>query len=198
MLTTAAQFGDRALFDTMTAELKKTTDRQQRSRILGAMGSFRDPAIARAGMDLVIHSEIDARESLSLLFGPLGTRETEKLPFEFVKANYDELLKRLPTGGGFEAGSMLPYVGGNSCDEASRQEFVGFFEERAKKFTGGAAHLRPGTRGHPPLRSPEVRPRRRHRRLLRKAVAMCSLCSPFTWRSWRLCEKPFFNMPLLK
>jgi alanyl aminopeptidase len=137
VLTAAAYFGDRVLFDTMTAELKKTTDRQQRSRILGAMGSFRDAAIARAGMDLVIHSEIDARESLSLLVGPLGQRETEKLPFEFVRANYDELLKHLPVGGGFEAGSMLPYVGGNSCDEASRQEFVGFFEERAKKFTGG-------------------------------------------------------------
>ena len=56
-------------------------------------------------MDMVIHSEIDVRESLSLLVGPLGQPETEKLPFEFVKANYDELLKRLPTGGGFDAGS---------------------------------------------------------------------------------------------
>jgi alanyl aminopeptidase len=138
VLTTAAQFGDRALFDTMTAELKKTTDRQQRGRILGAMGSFRDPAIARAGMDMVIHSDIDARESLSLLLGPLGQRETDKLPFEFIRANYDELLKHLPTGGGFDAGAILPYVGGSGCDAAARQEFVGFFEERAKKFTGGA------------------------------------------------------------
>jgi cytosol alanyl aminopeptidase len=137
VLTTAAQFGDRALFDTMTAELKKTTDRQQRGRILGAMGSFRDAAIARAGMEMVLHSEIDIRESLSLLVGPLGARETEKLPFEFVKANYDELVKHLPTGGGFDAGAMLPFVGGSACDEASRQEFVGFFDERARKFTGG-------------------------------------------------------------
>ncbi len=138
VLTTAAQFGDRALFDTMTAELKKTTDRQQRSRILGAMASFRDPAIARAAMDMVIHSEIDIRESLYLLLGPPSARETEKLPFEFVKANYDELLKHLPTGGGFDAGAMLPRVASNACDQASRQEFVGFFAERSKKFTGGA------------------------------------------------------------
>ena len=137
VLTTAARFGDRTLFDTLTAELKKTTDRQQRGRILGAMGSFRDPAIARAGLDMLIHSEIDNRESLALLFGPLGQPETEKLPFKFVKANYDELLKRLPSGGGFDAGAMLPFVGANACDEASRQEFFGFFEERAKKFTGG-------------------------------------------------------------
>ncbi len=137
VLSTAAQFGDRALFDTMAAELGKTTDRQQRSRILGAMGSFRDPAIAKAGLDMVIHSEIDVRESLSLLVGPLGQPETEKLPFEFVKANYDALLKRLPSGGGFDAGAMLPFVGGSACDPSSRQEFVRFFEDRSKKFTGG-------------------------------------------------------------
>ena len=137
VLTTAAQFGDRALFDTMTAELAKTTDRQQRGRILGAMSSFRDPAIAQAAMDMVIHSAIDPRESLSLLVGPLGTQETQKLPFEFVKANYDELLKHLPSGGGFDAGAFLPFVGSASCDAASRQEFVAFFEERARKFTGG-------------------------------------------------------------
>ena len=137
VLTTAAQFGDRALFDTMTAELAKTTDRQQRSRIIGAMASFHDPAIARAAMDMVIHSAIDIRESLSLLVGPLSARETQKLPFEFVKANYDELLKHLPSGGGMDAGAFLPFVGASACDASSRQEFVAFFEERAKKFTGG-------------------------------------------------------------
>ena len=137
VLNTAAQFGDRALFDTLTAELAKTTDLLQRSRILGAMASFRDPSIARASMDLLIHSEIDVRESLPLLFGPLRASETEELPFEFVKANYDELLRRLPTSSLLDARAQLPFVGGNACDAASRQEFVGFFEERARKFTGG-------------------------------------------------------------
>jgi alanyl aminopeptidase len=121
----------------MSAELKKTTDRQQRARILSAMGSFRDPALVRAGLDMLIHSDIDIRESLALLFGPLGQPETDKLPFEFVRANYDELLKHLPTGGGFDAGAALPFVGGNACDAASRQEFVSFFEERARNFAGG-------------------------------------------------------------
>jgi alanyl aminopeptidase len=137
VLTCAAQFGDRALFDTMIAELGKTTDRQQRSRILGAMGSFRDPSIARAGLEMMLHSEIDIRESLALLIGPLNQTETEKLPFEFVRANYDELLKHLPTGGGFDAGAILPFVGGSACDPSSREEFVRFFEDRSKKFTGG-------------------------------------------------------------
>ena len=80
VLTTAAQFGDRALFDTMPAELSKTTDRQQRRRILGAMGSFRDPAIARAGHGHGDPLRIDVRESLSLLVGPLGRRKRRNSP----------------------------------------------------------------------------------------------------------------------
>ena len=121
----------------MTAELGKTTDRQQRGRILGAMGSFRDPAIVRAAMDMLIHSEIDVKEAFPLLVRPLGAPETRKLPFEFVKANYDELIKHLPIGGGLDARALLPFVGGGACDEASRLEFVAFFEQRAKAFTGG-------------------------------------------------------------
>jgi len=137
VLSTAAQFGDRALFDAMLAELDKTTDRQQRSQLIGAISVFREPALARAVLDMVIHSKLDVRESFFMMMGPLGARETQKLPFEFVKANYDELLKRLPEGGGFDARAFLPFVGGNVCDEAGRKEFVEFFEERVKPFTGG-------------------------------------------------------------
>ena len=103
---------------------------------------------------MVIHSDIDIRESLALLFGPLGQPETEHLPFEFVKANYDELLKRLPTGAGMDAGAMLPFVAGNACSEASRQEFVSFFGERAPEVHRRPAQLRPGPGKHPSLRSP--------------------------------------------
>jgi alanyl aminopeptidase len=137
VLTTAAAFGDRALFDTMAAELGKTTDLQQRSRIVAAMGSFREPAIVRTAMEMLIHSDIDVKEALPLLLRPLGAPETRKLPFEFVKANYDELVKHLPIGGGLDARAFLPFVGQGSCDEASRMEFVAFFENRAKEYTGG-------------------------------------------------------------
>ena len=137
VLATAAHHGDRALFDTMLQELKKTQDRQQRQRIIAALGSFSDPQIAQAGLGLILRPDMDPRETVYVLFGALGDRETQRLPFEFVKSNYDELLKRLPSGGGFDAGAILPFTGGGICDESSRKEFVDFFEDRAKKFIGG-------------------------------------------------------------
>ena len=64
-------------------------------------------------------------------------QKTEKLRFEFVKSNYDELLKRLPTRCGSDAGTELPCVAGQACDDASRQKFVGSSKSAPKKFTGG-------------------------------------------------------------
>jgi len=58
------------------------------------------------------------------------------LPFEFLKSNYDAILKRLPSEG-FDARADLPSVGRPFCDEASRQEFVNFFQDRVKDWTGG-------------------------------------------------------------
>ncbi len=137
VLSTAAHNGDRALFDTMLQALKTTQDQHQRGLLIGALGSFRNPQIAETAIDLVLRPDMDARETMFVLMGPLGDRQTQQLPFEFVKSHYDELIKRLPSGGGFDAGAILPFVGGGFCDENSRKEFVGFFEDRAKKFIGG-------------------------------------------------------------
>jgi alanyl aminopeptidase len=138
VLSTAAVHGDRALFDTILAELKKTTDRHLRRTMIHSLGQFHDPELARAAMNLVLSPDYDARETMYVLFGALGEPETERMPFDFVKTHYEELLKRIPAGGGVDAGASLPFVGGGLCDASSRAEFVSFFEERAPKFTGGA------------------------------------------------------------
>ena len=137
VLGTAAYFGDRDLFDRLLQELAKTKDPRLRRSIIAALGGFRDPGIEQASLQLVLKPEMDARETMGLLFGPLGNPQTRNMPFEFVQRNYDALIQRLPSGGGFDAGANLAFVGGQYCDEASRQKFVDFFEDRVKQFTGG-------------------------------------------------------------
>ena len=138
VLSIAAAFGDRSFFDKLLSELNKTHDLQQRQQIIRALGSFRDPEIAKASLDLLIHSDLETQEIAFLIFGPLGEPATERLPFDFVKAHYDELIKRAPSGGDFEYGAILPFVGQTICDSDAEKEFVGFFEGRAVKFTGGS------------------------------------------------------------
>ncbi len=137
VLSTAAYHGDRALFDSLVRELKKTRDVRQRGWIINALGSFRDPKLVAAALDLVIHSDIDTRETAGLLYSGLGNPATERMPFEFVKANFDAILKRAPSGGGSDFGAVLPYSAASFCDAAAEKEYVDFFSERAKKFTGG-------------------------------------------------------------
>jgi alanyl aminopeptidase len=135
VLLTAAHSGDRAYFDRLLEELKKTRDLRQRRSIIDALGSFRGPALVDAAHQLVLHSDLDARESAGLLRAGTGDPQTEDMSFQFVKANYNELVKRLPSGGGSEAGATLPSVIAG-CDARAEEELK-FFEDRSKEFAGG-------------------------------------------------------------
>ena len=135
VLSVAAREGDRALFDRFLEELKRTRDLVERRAIIGALGSFRDPKLVDAAHRLVLNSSIDARESAFLLFAGEDDPETQDMAFEFVKANYDDLIKRLPTGGGSDFGAILPNVVAG-CDARAEQE-LSFFADRVKQFAGG-------------------------------------------------------------
>jgi alanyl aminopeptidase len=137
VLRSAAFDGDRRLFDALLAALKSTPDLRQREHILGALGSFRDPKLISAALDLSIHSDLDVRESIRLAFAGSRLPETQKIPFEFIKSNYEEIVKRAPAGGGSDFGAALPSVASGFCDADSEKEFVDFFQERAKKAMGG-------------------------------------------------------------
>ena len=77
VLSTAAWAGGQDFFDTLLRELKKTEDLQQRQVMIGALGSFRNPQIARQSLDLMLASDLDVKEGQGVFFGPLGNRETE-------------------------------------------------------------------------------------------------------------------------
>jgi alanyl aminopeptidase len=141
VLTVAARTGGRAFFEQLLAALPGTQDRQQRDFIFGALGQFRDPAIARDAMDLVLKPDYDLRESVGLLLGPLSAAATRALPFEFVKKNYDAIAARIPAGSTFGLGAFLPMVGGSFCDEKSRAEVEAFFEPKVDRFPGTRRNL---------------------------------------------------------
>jgi alanyl aminopeptidase len=105
------------------------------------LGQFRDPAIARDAMDLVLKPDYDLRESVGLLLGPLSAAATRALPFEFVKKNYDAIAARIPAGSTFGLGAFLPMVGGSFCDEKSRAEVEAFFEPKVDRFPGTRRNL---------------------------------------------------------
>jgi cytosol alanyl aminopeptidase len=137
VLETAAQYGDRALFDRYHEAARKTTDARDRRRLLSAMGAFRDPAIAQAALSVILSGEFDARESIALLRGPLQYPQTRDLPFEFVKEHIDQLITILPRGVGSDAAADLPAVADEFCSPEKRAEVESFFQPRIAQYTGG-------------------------------------------------------------
>jgi len=142
VLRTAAQFGDRDLFDRFHQAGVKERDRRIRQQLLGALGSFRNPEIARAALELTLSDEFDMRESFfALMFGPLSYPPTRPLPFEFIKQNLDKLLARLPREVGSDYAANFPFVAGGFCDATHRDEVDAFFKDRIKDYTGGPRNL---------------------------------------------------------
>lgn len=141
VLNTAGYYGDQALFDRFMAEFKKTKEKQVRSQLIGAMGSFRSKAAIESGMNALISGEVPFMEGPFLLFNGQGDASTRKMPFEFLKAHFDQVVAKMPTGGGFDFGSVLPQVGASYCDADSKHELDEFFRPRIDKFTGGKRTL---------------------------------------------------------
>jgi cytosol alanyl aminopeptidase len=141
-LRIAAEFGNRDLFNSLRTAAIEERDNHQREVLLEALGSFRNPDLARAAMDLLLSSDIDPRESFyPLLFGPISFLATRDVPFEFVKHNLDALLKRLPREVGEDYAATLPGVGGTFCDTKHRDELDSFFADRVKDYSGGPRTL---------------------------------------------------------
>ncbi len=141
VLGTAAFYGDKGLFNRFLANFKNTQDKQLRGQLVRAMGSFRDPAAIEAGMNALVAGDVPFTEGGGLLFAGLDEPSTRRRPFEFVKAHFDQIVARMPTGGTFDFGTALPHVGDSFCDEASRSELQAFFQPLVERFAGAPRTL---------------------------------------------------------
>jgi alanyl aminopeptidase len=137
VLGIAARNGDRAFFDRLRTAAKAEKERKDRNQLLGAMGGFRDPEIAKLAMSIALTDEFDARDSMTLVWGALGEEETRELADQFIKSNLDTFLARLPrnSGAGFIG------IGAGFCDAAHRDDAAAFFKDKAPTYLGGPRSL---------------------------------------------------------
>jgi aminopeptidase N len=133
VLGISAYFGDRAFYDKLHAAAKGEKERKERQQMLGAMGGFRDPNIAKDAMAIALTNEFDIREAIGLVFSYFGHQETRELAYAFVKEHLDELLARMPR----DSGAGFLWIGASFCDEAHRNDAEAFFRDRAPTWLGG-------------------------------------------------------------
>ncbi|MFP2931329.1 M1 family metallopeptidase [Pyxidicoccus sp. 3LG] len=131
-LAVAARNGDKELFATVLAEARKAPDRNERTRLLTTLASFREPALVRAGLALVLGNEFDLRDTRVLVTGAFMTPETRELAWNFYKENFDTLAGRLRSD---ELGWFIG-VTGNLCDARQAEEVQSFLGPRVARLEG--------------------------------------------------------------
>jgi cytosol alanyl aminopeptidase len=136
VLDSAAQHGDKALFDRLHAQAKTETDERIEAQLLTAMGSFRDPAIIKAAVSLLLTDEFDIRQSLNILFAATSD-EKRDVEYGWLKENWDALVAKMPT----DYGASIPFTVQGYCDAQHLEDAKSFFTGRATKFTGGPRNL---------------------------------------------------------
>ena len=133
VLGVAARHGDMELFQAYLAEAKKASDRRERTRLLNALGQFRDPSVVPVALARTLSSEFDARESIDILWEEGANRETFPQAWAFFKANFDRLAERLPR----DFPAEFPWLATRFSDEEHRAEVEAFFKDKAPKYLGG-------------------------------------------------------------
>jgi alanyl aminopeptidase len=136
MLSAAARYGDRALFDRFNDEVRKTPDRDRREKLFSALGSFRDQDAAGKALRMVLDEALDVRESFAVVWAANRDRDTRGRAYSFVQEHYDEIVRRLPEGSVFSTASYLPWLGGWSCTEDQRARLESFFKPRVPGILG--------------------------------------------------------------
>jgi alanyl aminopeptidase len=146
-LGAAARNGDRALFERFRDEARASKDRLRRQRLLGAIGAFRDPAIAQDAFKLALDDALDPRESLSVVFGAGGGEpKIRRMSYEFLKAHLDPIVARLPR----EILGYLPFAAAASATRRCGRTWTAS-SARESRLRRGAAEPGPGPRGHRPV-----------------------------------------------
>ncbi len=133
VLHLAAHRGDRAVFDRLVAAAKAAPDRNDRARIIAALGALDDPALAQAALQLVGAGAFDLRDARDLVLGLLGGRHTSEVAYAWIKANFDAIAAMMRDD---EVMRTFGAVIGRFCDRAHRDDAAAFFGPRAKRHDG--------------------------------------------------------------
>jgi alanyl aminopeptidase len=129
----AARHGDQKLFDRMLADAKKTQDRIERGRLLGAMGAFIEPKLTSQAMAIILTDQFDLREAMGLLQGGFSNPATRATAYKFIVDNYEAISNKLPE-------LYRPYMAFTLvalCDDSRKAEAEKFFRPRIEKLDGG-------------------------------------------------------------
>ncbi|MBK8256413.1 MAG: M1 family metallopeptidase [Polyangiaceae bacterium] len=135
VLRLAAGSGDKPLFDKLLAAMRAEKDARRRHELVLSLSGFRDPELVKTSLNLFFDTSLDPRSTLDILWSQ--RYESRTLVWEFIKANFDKIVERMPS----ETRGYVATFGSEFCDETHRSEVETFFKDRVGKITGAPRML---------------------------------------------------------
>jgi len=136
-LRVAARNGNEQLWKSFYEQARTHTEERERDFLFGAMGSFRDEALVRKNLAIILSDEFEIFEVVGLLFGALGQPSTREMAWNWVKENYEAFKAKLPRA----YQSFLPRTAGPLCNEEAIADAKAFFGPRVAELEGGPRAL---------------------------------------------------------
>jgi len=131
-MSVAVQELGKPFVEALKTHLSNTTDGTIRGRLIGAMVTTEEPAIAKELMALGFSKDIRDNEKTSFLFGLLRTKELDSVMWPWLQNNFDQLITDLPTN----YQSYAPYLFLNDCNVKNGERLDSFLKPRLDKLTG--------------------------------------------------------------
>lgn len=141
VLNLAGLGGDPQLFAQLLSAARQTTDRRERTLLLGTLGTFVDPLLNQRALAVVASKEFDLRDSVGIIFRALFTRETREAAWGFLQQHFDELSGRMRDDESLQLFESVPAA---FCDARHRQQIEAFLTPRAARHAGAHHALADG------------------------------------------------------
>ena len=137
-LAVAVRHGDRSLFDRLLEAASRATDLTERRRLFATLGSFEEPALAKAALALLTGAAHDRRDTGPILFRQLYGRTTRTMAWRHLTEHWTGLTSTLRAD---EATWLITAAASVACDAGRRAEVAGFLRPRARPFDGAPRAL---------------------------------------------------------
>lgn len=125
------------LADALMKLLDDSEDALLRGRVISALASATDPALAARARALVLDPRLRANERLTPLFIQASQPETREDTWTFVQERYDDIVAALPD----THRGALPWATESFCSEEQAQAVEAFLAPRAEKLPGAPRNL---------------------------------------------------------
>jgi alanyl aminopeptidase len=128
---------DPAVFDRMLAAFASSPDALVRQRLLTALSSVEDPALAARALALNEDPMLRVNEVMLPIFVQAETPEGRVRAFDWVTSHFDALAERLAT----TRAGYVPLAFGGFCSVEDRGRVESFFGPRIEALPGGPRNL---------------------------------------------------------